>query len=763
MHRALNASAVSLLLCFASQVIRAQGVDFTPLDSGSPPQAASPALDASMRELATHALPQLLKTGGPGRSGDLTLLQLAVGDYAAAARTAADLPAQARATGTSLYALALEIFAQAKVAQEGSGKSFEESYRAAYEKVLASLDDRLTYDTQTFLGTPDRVFQGIFGQSLQKYRTPTHLSLDAAVELVRSYVWWQASASFFPLIDSLNAAEWKRRYAISDGELIPTPDGAHVSTLIVRPRSTAPLPTLLSFCIYTYPWNLQQAVEVASHGYVSVMGFTRGKYTSRDPIVILEKDGADSRALIEWISLQAWGDGRVGMYAGSYCGFTQWSTLKKPPAALKAIMSQAAVAPGIGEVTEHGIFLTDQYKYVPYTTKGPMLDEAGYNDEKHWDGLDRRWYLSGRPYRDLELIDGVPNPIYRRWLSHPTYDEYWQQMTPQGEEFAKIKIPVLQTTGYFDGGQIGTLHYFEEHHRHSPQTEDILVIGPYGHLGAQHQSDEVIYGYTIDPAARMNMHDLRYAWFDHVLKGGPRPALLEDTVNYEVMGANRWRHAPSLEAMSTHSLRLYVAPGASPTASRLLPVAPPAGTFVEQRIDFKDRSDVDWLPPKLVVSKNLDTHNAIAFVSDPFPADTEVSGLVRGVLAVEINKKDFDFNLRLYELTASGEYTRLTIPYLQRASLLKDRSHRELLTPGVRQTLGFELPGPVSRLIKAGGRLVVLLGVNKERDAEVNYGSGKEVSAESIADAGEPLTVRWLDASSLDIPLAGDPPSSARR
>ena len=42
----------------------------------------------------------------------------------------------------------------------------------------------------------------------------------------------------------------------------------------------------------------------------------------------------------------------------------------------------------------------------------------------------------------------------------------------------------------------------------------------------------------------VDLEELRYDWFDHVLKGKPRPALLADRVNYEVTGANVWKHAP---------------------------------------------------------------------------------------------------------------------------------------------------------------------------------------------------------------------------
>jgi hypothetical protein len=52
----------------------------------------------------------------------------------------------------------------------------------------------------------------------------------------------------------------------------------------------------------------------------------------------------------------------------------------------------------------------------------------------------------------------------------------------------------------------------------------------------------------------------------------------------------------------------------------------------------------------------------------------------------------------------------------------------------------------------------MLLGVNKERDMEVNFGTGKEVSSESIADAGVPLEVRWQGGSVIELPIAAEHP-----
>ena len=80
----------------------------------------------------------------------------------------------------------------------------------------------------------------------------------------------------------------------------------------------------------------------------------------------------------------------------------------------------------------------------------------------------------------------------------------------------------------------------------------------------------MIAGYEIDPVARIDIvAELRYQWFDWILKGGPKPALLADKVNYEVMGANRWKHAPSIAAMANGALRFYLSAERSGAGYRL--------------------------------------------------------------------------------------------------------------------------------------------------------------------------------------------------
>jgi len=496
----------------------------------------------------------------------------------------------------------------------------------------------------------------------------------------------------------------------------------------------------------------------------------RGKACSPDPPVPIEHDGADAAALIDWISRQPWSDGRVGTFGGSYDGFTQWAAAKHRPKALKAMMPSVTFAPGIDFPMDGNVFMSYAYPWPFYTTNGKALDDATYNDSPRWARLNHDWYVSGRAYRSLDKIDGTPNPFFDRWLEHPSYDAYWQSAIPYQKEFARIDIPVLTTTGYYDSGQMGALYYFAQHYQYDPAADHYLVVGPYDHVRAQRGTIsptgnpmKVLRGYELDSVAQIEILKLRYQWFDYVFKGGPKPALLQDKVNYEVMGANLWRHAPSLAAMAGGTLRFYLSAERSGEAYRLREGKSAGAGFVPLTVDLADRSDVDRLSAAggpidqalddwAIVGKAPNLGHSLEFISDPLTRPTEISGLFSGRLDFITNKKDFDFSVTLFERTAQGEYIQLSYHWA-RASYAEDRSRRHLLTPGKRQHLDFRSGRLTSRQLQPGSRLVVVLGILKQPGEQINYGTGKDVSDETIADAGEPLRIEWSADSFIDLPV----------
>lgn len=685
--------------------------------------------------------------------GVLFRLQLAAGQYGEALASIDAIRARGGASSGWLY-LQYELHARARLLQAQQRVPYPQAWRSVFRERFGALDDTTALQAEF-----------AFGGNLARMRSDLDAALAAAhgkmpladaLDLVRKYQVHDAYSNFVPLFAPALAEDDARRYAIDRDTLVRTPDGARISTLIVRPAHAPPLPTLLTFTIYANDdWAWSDAKKMASRGYAGVVGYSRGKGRSPDAIVPYEHDGADAAAVIDWVAAQPWSDGRVGMYGGSYSGFTQWAALKHRPKALKAIATSATAAPGIDVPMENGVFHNFLYPWPVYVASNRALNDADYGDAARWERLNRDWYASGRAYRDLPAIDGTPNPLFAQWLMHPAYDAYWQAMIPQGDAFAGIDIPVLATTGYFDGAQIGTLHYFREHLRHRPDADHTLLVGPYEHFTMQTGVPPMVQGYAVDPSARIDLQALRLDWFDHVFKGALKPALLADRVNWLVMGADTWRHAHTLDAMAARAQRLYLVPGAAGDAHALSVQPQPQATSV-QRVDFSDRSDAAWTPSPLAVNKALDPHYGLAFVGAPLPRDAELSGPFSGMLEFTVNKSDVDVAIGVYELNAAGEYLDLAF-WVQRASYNADHRQRHLLVPGQPQRIEVRDTRLLGRKLAAGSRIVIALGIIKQPDRQLNLGSGKEPADETVADAGAPLEIRWFGSSHLDLPLQDVP------
>jgi hypothetical protein len=263
-----------------------------------------------------------------------------------------------------------------------------------------------------------------------------------------------------------------------------------------------------------------------------------------------------------------------------------------------------------------------------------------------------------------------------------------------------------------------------------------------------------LQAYAVDPVALIDVRALRYQWFDHVFKAGALPPLLSERVNFEVMGANEWRHAGSIDAMARGTVRYYLDPAASKDGHRLSQhkIAHPG--FVLQTVSLKSRKDAAWLPSLDLISKSLAPHNHVLYESAPLSEPTDLNGPFSARLDFTVNKMDVDLNIILYEHMANGDYIRLFSPTNEtRASYAQDRVHRHLLKAGERQTLSFRGERMTSRRLQAGSRLVVILGISKRPDREINYGLGEDVSEESLADGAAPIKIRWYSDGYIDVPM----------
>jgi putative CocE/NonD family hydrolase len=719
------------------------------------PAAAGDATNAAaMRDLAGRLLPVYEEPERDRYLANLSALQMAVGDFAAADVSRQSLRERRRRldAGRPVGRGAIfDIYAYAKALEAENRVPFADGFSRSFREVVARLSDHDAYAVAKWLETPPSVFREALQKALDQQRTKDIITQGEAVDLLWKYLAFDAHRSFAPLVSALIAEDDGRRYTAEEEVVIKTPE-ASLAAVVIRPKGSAkPLPALLEFTIYDSP---NYAKECAAHGYVGVVAFVRGVHGSSRQTVPYQHDGEDARAIIEWIAKQPWSDGRVGMYGDGYSGFTAWAAAKRLPPALKAIAASAPTAPGVDFPMAGGIFQNSAYRWSSYVTNTRPEDDAIYNDDAVWRSLDQKWYKSGRRYRDMGRLRGKPNPIFIRWLNHPSYDRYWQNMIPYRDQFARIGIPVLTITGYYAGSEPGALHYFTEHHRNNPHADHTLLIGPYDDSVMRKGPSAMLQGYEVDAAALIDLRELRYQWFDHVLKGGAAPPLLKDRVNYEVMGANEWRHAASLEGMATESLKFYLDAGGASERHHLTQRKPSRAAAVRQTVSLTDRKDFAWMAPADFTSRNLATHNAMIFLSEPLAKTTEFNGLFSGSLDFTINKMDMDLNVTLYELLPSGDYIYLFNPTCEfRASYARDRAGRHLLRAGERQQLTFKSERMTSRQLQPGSRLVMILGISKRPDREINYGTGNDVSEESIAEGRVPLKLQWHNDSYIEIPV----------
>jgi len=647
------------------------------------------------------------------------------------------------------------LYAMTKQRISTTRQDFDPVFNQYFNDAISRLDDKkelyvsTAFISRNGVAALEQEWQHSFSKNEQK----DSIDEGGAILLCNNYLLYQVYRTIEPISISLLKAEDDRRYIIDDSILIPS-GNAKVWAVTVRSRaSKVAQPAAIQFTIYAEK-DYRFAKSAAAHGYAGVMAFTRGKGLSPDSIAPYEHEVTDVNAVIDWIVHQPWSDKRVGMCGGSYNGFSQWAAAKHPHTALKTIVPYVAAIAGLGLPMENNVFLNANYGWAFYVTNNKYLDnEINYNSLR-WAQMQQRWYESGVAYKKIDSVDGTPNKWFQRWISHPDFDQYWQQMIPYKQDYSRINIPVLSITGYYDDGQISALYYLSEHYRYNKAARHYLIIGPYDHFGAQRGGTPFLRGYAVDPIALINTEEITFKWFDYIFKGRQKPELLKDKINFEVMGANKWMHAPSLEKMSNSLITFYLSNDPVFEGHRSLTEKRPSFVVpMPQQVDFKDRTSMnnDYYPNP-IIKDNFGLAGGLSFISAPMTQSVIVAGQFTGSLKVRINKRDMDVGMTLYEVLPDGRYFCLAY-FLGRASYTSDMTKRKLMTPGKIETIPFQRSRLVCKKIEEGSRLLLVLNVNKNSFAQINYGTGKNVSEETIADAGEPLKIEWFSDSFIRIPV----------
>jgi predicted acyl esterase len=457
------------------------------------------------------------------------------------------------------------------------------------------------------------------------------------------------------------------------------------------------------------------------------------------------------------------------MYGGSYSGTNQWIAAKARPAALRALAPWGAAYPGI-DVPSGGI------PYIGHVgwhvlTGGRDTQWGAASDSAFW--VERLADLYRRHGSALELARevGVVRPTFEKVLRDPFYAMRQMNFLPTPEELQQIDLPILSATGHYDSTHPGTLFHFQQHERHgtpAARAKHQLVIGPWHHAGMD--GTDAVGALQFAPQAKADFGNVRLQWYRWAFGLGEKPAFLRHRITYYVAGAEEWRGCETLdEAFEGHRHWYLVSrDGASDVFHsgelRETPTDSPADAFVA------DPFDAEIIEPELQ-ARNLPrpqkegttlvypdpirglhfqiagedpTDQAFAYHlngqgviyhSAPLAEDFDLVGIPELELWLTIDAPDTDVAALLYELLPYDGQSVLLWSNLMRLRYRDSWRDPRPVEPGQPVRVRFLMPKFMSRRLRRGSRLRLVIRAPASIQYQKNLNSGRPVVDEQPADA----------------------------
>jgi len=426
--------------------------------------------------------------------------------------------------------------------------------------------------------------------------------------------------------------------------MVPTRDGTRLAVDVYRPDSPGKFPVLLSFAghnkflqgpdvieacnnqpawapLWCGPAEAGDTKFFTSRGYVHVIGNPRGFGHSDpgDPWVVGRTDAYD---LIEWIAVQPWCDGNVGMVGISWFGMNQVIAALTEPPHLKAIFpyDPHSFLFYFRDFYPGGVIHTMPFHLMKFSVENPGQIELSPEEETLWeeayDSPDYRMYP--HIFNVLER-KGRLNLLYFKDLINPYAPEGEEKLEKDLEE--RIRIPLYTGTGWYAYTYkchlFGSMRLWQK--CNGTPFKKLLLKGP-AHL----------------PRPWIDFHDEVLRWYDYWLKGIDTGIRDEPRVKIWVMGANRWRNSDDWPLKETQWAKLYLD---SWERLRWEPFTPSS----RDGIDAPDCFAQMPLTQTRTVQK-------LSYMTDPLPADIEVTGPLSLHFWAEIDQEDTNWIIILKDV-----------------------------------------------------------------------------------------------------------------
>jgi putative CocE/NonD family hydrolase len=514
---------------------------------------------------------------------------------------------------------------------------------------------------------------------------------------------------------------------------VPMRDGTSLSLNAWRPAGVSRAPVVLLRTPYRYDCHEFERLGLRTYveaGYAVAMQSVRGRGASDGQFGFFFAEGADGYDTVEWLATQPWCNGQVAMDGGSYLGTAQWLAARDKPPHLSCILPAVPAGDWFNEIPYMGGALQVDWAF---SWLGAM---AGL--EFDLDATGARNLERYRPLTDAPGKLGAELPLYREILEHPTLDDWWRPLTFTQDDFAGIDIPVFAVTGWFDGDQAGSLHYWagiENHSRHRASAE--LVIGPWEHrqcyLGGETSVGELETG----AVSVLPLRQMRLAFLDEHLRGRPRDR--GTRVRVFTTGDNRWRGFDRYPPAEPGIMSWYLGCGGHANTSRgdgRLDAGSAGGP--PDQYTFDPRNPVSYRPGARDHREIEARADVLVYTSDALASDLTVIGPVEALLHAASTAPDTDFTAKLLDVFPDGRAVSLThVGGVLRARCRNGYERHELLTPGKPETFRIRM-SHVGHTFRAGHRLRLEVSSSCFPMIDPNPNTGRAIATETeVRTAGQ--------------------------
>jgi putative CocE/NonD family hydrolase len=518
---------------------------------------------------------------------------------------------------------------------------------------------------------------------------------------------------------------------------IPMRDGVRLYGALYRPSKGERFPTLLIRSIYDtqHPRYVEWANRFAKSGYAVLLQDCRGRYESEGvwrPYIDETIDGYDTQ---QWVGIQPWCDGNIGMFGISYPGFTQVLPAPLRSPYVKALVPIANQEDNYGHMRCNGVLQLQNAMNFIWLGNRTKQDVA--KKSINWAEVYRRLPL-------ISALDDIADrPFYREVIRHSAFDDFWKSYSMKGK-YPEVSVPAYFVTGWYDNLVHEMFKCFSgwKNQARSPEArlQTKLLIGPWIHsqIGGSIPGD-VSFG----PNAISDVPGLHLRWYDRRLKGIENDIDEEPAVRIFVMGANVWRDEHEWPLARTQYQRYYLHSNGRANSlfgdGQLTPDPPGEGhfdTFVYNPEDpvptlggqtlFVDDSGPKDRKP---VERRDDV---LVYSTAPLAADVEITGPVSLVLYAASSASDTDFTATLTDVHPNGQAIHIC-EGIVRARFRDSYEDPTLIEPGKVYKYEIDL-WETSNLFRAGHRIrVEISSSNFPRfDRNLNTGQTPGLDAEMV-------------------------------